>query len=205
MSVLLSLYTYVFFLTYWVGYTNVCCLPSPVHVLRSSLIRPWQTTPCLTSPASLTGSSSPSLTPSTTRYVKILSSDLFGHFFLHFACGFHSVWMVCSTKAWKHSSILLSSLTGRRCHLHDLHHRSAHRVRGHRADLQRPAQPKCPRRGQCPDEGLSGCMFRCLSIAATKPTNTFAALLPWDVPVNLQTSPSPPALFRSASSEELSA
>lgn len=56
-------------LTYWVGYTNVCCLPSPVRVLRSSLIRPWQITPCLTSPASSTGLSSPSLTPSTTRYV----------------------------------------------------------------------------------------------------------------------------------------
>lgn len=189
MSMLLSLHSYVFFLTNWVGYTDVCCLPSPVCVLRSSLIRPWQTTPCLTSPASSTGSSSPSSTPSMTRYV----------------LRFCRLWFSRRLNGLQHSSILLSSLAGRRCHLHDLHHRSAHRVCGHGADLQRPAQPERPRRGQCPDEGLGGCMSCRLSIAATKPTNTFAAPLPWDVPVNLQTSPSPPALFRSASSEELSA
>lgn len=59
------------------------------------------------------------------------------------------------------------------CHLHDLHHGPAHRVCGHGADLQRPAQPQRPRRGRCPDEGLSGCMFCCFFIVATKPTNTF--------------------------------
>lgn len=65
---------------------------------------------------------------------------------------------------------IFSSLTGWCCHLHDLHHRPAHCVCGHGADLQRPAQPQRPRRGQCPDEGLSGCMFCCLFIVSTKPT-----------------------------------
>lgn len=56
------------------------------------------------------------------------------------------------------------SLAGRRCHLHDLHHGPADRVRGDGADLQRPAQPQRARRGQRSDEGVNGCMSCCLSI-----------------------------------------
>lgn len=44
---------------------------------------------------------------------------------------------------------------GGRCHLHDLHHGSAHRVCGHRADVQRSAQPQRQGCGQRAHEGLS--------------------------------------------------
>lgn len=87
--------------------------------------------------------------------------------------------------------------TGWCSHLHDLYHRSAYCVCGHRADLQRPAQPQCPRRGQRPDEGLSGCMFCCLFIVANKANSTFATL-PWDVPALLACishRPVPPLYF----------
>ena len=87
---------------------------------------------------------------------------------------------------------LPSSSPGRRCHIHDLHHGPAHRVCGHRADLQRPAQPQRPRCGQRPDEGLGGCMigripFSFLFFSIDKYTPTTYAwtarrlllLLPW--------------------------
>lgn len=50
--------------------------------------------------------------------------------------------------------MMCTPLLGWSCHLHDLHHRAAHCVCGHGADLQRPAQPQRPGRGQRPDEGL---------------------------------------------------
>lgn len=94
--------------------------------------------------------------------------------------------------ALKHLS---SSLTGGCCHLHDLHHGPAYRVCGHRADLQRPAQPQRPRCGQCPDEGLSGHMFCCLFIATNEANKTFChAAVRCSSPANLQTSSSCPVL-----------
>lgn len=132
-------------------YNPTCCHSPPALVLRLSLIRPWRTTPCPTSPASSTESSSPSLTPLMTRYVifGFLSAALIWFFFFPLK------------EASQHLSFRPRSLlpAGRRCHLHDLHHRAAHRVCGHGSDLQRPAQPERPRRGRCPDEGLSSCMF----------------------------------------------
>lgn len=97
-----------------------------------------------------------------------------------------------------------SSFTGWCCHLDDLHYRPAHCVCGHRADLQRPAQPQRPRRGQRLDEGLSGCMFCCLFIIATKPTMRFChAAVRCPSPTNLRFTSSCHCPLYFASNKEL--
>lgn len=70
------------------------------------------------------------------------------------------------------------SLAGGRRHLDDVHHGPAHRVCGHRADVQRPAQPERPCCGQRPDESLSGCMLCCICVLLpTALTGLLAATL----------------------------
>lgn len=70
------------------------------------------------------------------------------------------------------------SLAGRRRHLDDVHHGPAHRVCGHRADVQRPAQPERSCCGQRPDESLSGCMLCCICVLIpTALTGLLAATL----------------------------
>lgn len=85
-----------------------------------------------------------------------------------------------------------SSLTGRCCHLHDLHHRPAYCVCGHWADLQRPAQPQCTCCGQRSDEGLNGYVLL-LTDRHNEANYTFTALL-WDVPALLTCRCHPPVL-----------
>ena len=72
--------------------------------------------------------------------------------------GTHRCLLCCAFVTNMPSSLSLSLSPGRRCHFHDLHHGPAHRVCGHRADLQWPAQLQRTRCGQRPDEGLRGCM-----------------------------------------------
>lgn len=113
-----------------------------------------------------------------------------------------SGWKVDSTHE---SSFLPSFFAGWCCHLHDLHHRPAYCVCGHRADLQWPAQPQRPCRCQCPDEGLKWLHVLLLIHCRNKANNIFATL-PWDVPAPLTCVqcvllPSCPLFF--ASNEEL--
>lgn len=110
---------------------------------RLNLIKPWLIIPGLTNPGLSMALFSPSLTPSMTRY------DCRNQFF---------------TALLKFEVLVKWTLVkrnlpmcpvGGRCHLHDLHHGSAHRVCGHRADVQRSAQPQRQGCGQRAHEGLS--------------------------------------------------
>lgn len=135
---------------------------------RLNLIKRWLIIPRLTNPGSSTASFSPSLTPLMIRYV---SRSL---------CSWHVLvkWILV-----KNNSTLFP--VGGRCYLHDLHHRSAHRVCGHRADVQRPAQPQCQGCGQRTHEGLryKTCLC-CSSDSHGSATARYETLWPSQLPVN---------------------
>ncbi len=135
---------------------------------RLNLIKRWLIIPRLTNPGSSTASFSPSLTPLMIRYV---SRSL---------CSWHVLvkWILV-----KNNSTLFP--VGGRCYLHDLHHRSAHRVCGHRADVQWPAQPQRQGCGQRTHEGLryKTCLC-CSSDSHGSATARYETLWPSQLPVN---------------------